>query len=200
MTGRTRGRPRGGVATDTREQILTAARTAFAEKGFDGASLRAIASAAEVDASLIRHYFGDKAGLLVATLQLPVNPLELIMPMLAEGPNGLGARILTTFVTTWDAHREVFSGLIRTTVATADRGAPALSLVRGVLLPTLAQVIGGQDAQLRASLLMSQVFGMATVRYVLKIEPLASASIEDVVALYAPGMQAIITPAKHKLS
>jgi AcrR family transcriptional regulator len=195
VTGRTRGRPRGGVPTDTREQILIAARTAFAEKGFDGASLRAIASAAGVDASLIRHYFGDKAGLLVATLQLPVNPLELIMPMLAEGPDGLGARILTMFLTTWDAHREVFSGLIRTAVATADRGAPAMSLVRGVLLPSLAQAIGGQNAQLRASLVMSQVFGMATVRYVLKIEPLASASVEDVVALYAPGMQSVITPA-----
>jgi AcrR family transcriptional regulator len=195
VTGRTRGRPRGASGSDTRGQILAAARTAFAEKGFDGASLRSIASAADVDASLIRHYFGDKAGLLVATLQLPVNPLELIMPMLAKGPDGLGARILTMFLTTWDAHREVFSGLIRTTVATADRGAPALSLARGVLLPSLAQVIDGDDAPLRASLVMSQVFGMATVRYALQIEPLASASVEDVVALYAPGLQAIITPA-----
>jgi AcrR family transcriptional regulator len=165
----------------------------FAEKGFDGASLRGIAATAGVDASLIRHYFGDKSGLLVATMQLPINPLQLIRPVLAQGAEGLGERLLTTFLTTWDAHREVFSGLVRTTVASVDRSAPALGIIRGVLLPELTKAIGGDDAELRASLLMSQVVGMATLRYVLQLEPLASASAPDVIAAYAPILQALIT-------
>jgi AcrR family transcriptional regulator len=194
MTSRGRGRPAGAATSDTREQVVAAARTHFSEKGFDGASLRAIAATAGVDASLIRHYFGDKSGLLIATMQLPVNPLELIRPVLAQGTERLGERLLTTFLSTWDAHRELFSGLIRTTVASADRGAPALAVVRGVLLPELADVIGGPDARLRASLLMSQVIGMATLRYVLQLEPLASAPASEVVALCGPALQALITP------
>jgi AcrR family transcriptional regulator len=194
VTARGRGRPAGTTTSDTREQVLTAARIHFAEKGFDGASLRGIAATAGVDASLIRHYFGDKSGLLVATMQLPINPLQLIRPVLAQGAEGLGERLLTTFLTTWDAHREVFSGLVRTTVASVDRSAPALGIIRGVLLPELTKAIGGDDAGLRASLLMSQVVGMATLRYVLQLEPLASASAPDVIAAYAPVLQALITP------
>jgi AcrR family transcriptional regulator len=191
---RGRGRPPGGSAPDTRERIVAAARTLFAERGFDGSSLRAIAAAAGVDASLIRHYFGDKSGLLVATMQLPMNPLELIRPMLDKGPDGLGGRIITTFLTAWDTHPDVISGLIRTTVASSDRTAPARSIARGVILPMLAQTIGGADAELRACLLMSQVIGMATIRYVLRIEPLASAPIDEVAAQYGPALQRLVTP------
>ena len=64
----------------------------FAAKGFGGASLRAIAGDAGVDASLISHYFGDKASLLVATMQLPVNPIEKIAAVV-EGGTGTKAAV-----------------------------------------------------------------------------------------------------------
>jgi AcrR family transcriptional regulator len=194
VTGRGRGRPRTGSTTDTRETIVAAARQHFADKGFDGTSVRAIAAEAGVDASLIRHYFGDKAGLLVATMQLPMNPLELIRPMLAQGPDGLGDRIVRTFLTAWDPHRDVISGLIRTTGASVDRGAPVLTMARNVILPAIMQVMDGLDVALRANLIMSQLVGMATVRYVLQLEPLTSAPVEQVVGWYGPRLQSLITP------
>jgi AcrR family transcriptional regulator len=191
---RGRGRPRSGTATDTRERILTAARQQFADTGFDGTSLRAIATAAGVDASLISHYFGDKSGLLIATMQLPVNPIELIQGVLADGPEGLAERVLATFLTAWDAHREVFSGLVRTTIASADRSAPMLSVLRGVLLPSLVAVMPGADRELRGALFASQLIGMATLRYVLQVEPLAGAAPSEVIRWYAPGLQSLMTP------
>jgi AcrR family transcriptional regulator len=193
-SGRARGRPRAAEATDTREAIVAAARTRFAENGFRGASVRSIASAAGVDPGLVRHYFGDKSGLLIATMQLPVNPLELIKPLFDQGPDGLGRRIVATFLSAWDPHREVFTGLIRTAIASADHESPLVEVLRSVLLTGLQGCMTGPDRELRATLIMSQILGMATLRYVLAIEPLASAPAEQVADEYGPLLQALITP------
>jgi AcrR family transcriptional regulator len=65
---------------DTRGQIITAARQAFAAKGFAGASMRGIAAEAGVDAALIHHYFENKEQLFLATVALPLE-----MPQKLEG-------------------------------------------------------------------------------------------------------------------
>jgi len=192
-TQRSRGRPVAGSAGDTRAAILAAARSQFAARGLNGTSLRSIAREAGVDASLISHYFGDKAQLLVATMELPVNPIEKIAGVVAGGPDGMAERLLRTFLNAWDPHREVFSTVIRTTLGGGDTEAPMIQLARSVLIARLLEVLEGDDRELRATLIASQLIGMATLRYVAKLEPLASAPIEDVVAAYAPSMQLIIT-------
>ena len=193
MTTRSRGRPAGGTTGDTRAAILAAARSQFAARGLNGASLRSIAREAGVDASLISHYFGDKSQLLVATMQLPVNPVEKIAGVVAGGPDGMAERLLRTFLSAWDPHREVFSTLVRTTLGGGDTEAPMLQLARSVLIAKLLEVLEGGDRELRATLIASHIIGMATLRYVAKLEPLADAPIEDVVANYAPPMQVLIT-------
>lgn len=189
---RRRGRPTG--ATDTRDLILGAARTQFAERGFEGATIRAIAGAAGVDPALIRHYFGDKAGLLIATMHLPVNPQEILVPMFAAGVDGLGGRIVRTFLATWDPHREIFSGLLRTTIANSDQSPPALAVLRSVVLADLVAVLTGPDRELRATLVIAQLIGMATLRYVLQVRPIATADVDTMATLYGPQLQALITP------
>lgn len=192
---RGRGRPRAGESGDTREAIITAARALFAESGFQGTSVRAIATAANVDPGLIRHYFGDKSGLLVATMKLPLNPIELITPLFAGDPGDLGSRIIATFLGAWDPHRDVFAALLRTTLATSDREAPALELLRSVILPGLRSCMAGPSRDDRASLVMSQVIGLATLRYVVALQPLASMPAAEVADWYGPLLQALITPA-----
>ena len=192
MTTRSRGRPAGGTTGDTRAAILTAARSQFAARGFGGASMRSIAREAGVDASLISHYFGDKSQLLVATMQLPVNPIEKIAAVVADGPDGMADRLLRTFLTAWDPHRQVFSTLVRTTLGGGDTEAPMLQLARNVLIASLLEVLEGDDRELRATLIASHIIGMATLRYVARLEPLTHAPIEDVVAAYAPSMQLLI--------
>jgi AcrR family transcriptional regulator len=193
VTTRSRGRPAGGTTGDTRAAILAAARSQFAARGLNGASLRSIAREAGVDASLISHYFGDKSQLLVATMQLPVNPVEKIAGVVAGGPDGMAERLLRTFLSAWDPHREVFSTLVRTTLGGGDTEAPMLQLARSVLIGKLLEVLEGDDRELRAALIASHIIGMATLRYVAKLEPLADAPIEDVVAAYAPSMQLLIS-------
>lgn len=192
---RRRGRPRAEErAGDTRRRLIEVARRQFAAAGFDRASLRAIAAEAGVDASLIRHYFGDKAGLLVATMQLPVNPAEILRAIIAEGPDGLGARLVEGFLTAWDPHREVIASLVRTTFADATVVPPALQVVRGVVVASLSEVLTGKDIALRADLIASQILGLAMLRYVRPIEPLGSAPRARVVQWYAPAMQQLVTP------
>jgi AcrR family transcriptional regulator len=192
VTTRSRGRPAGGTTGDTRAAILGAARSQFAARGFNGASLRSIAREAGVDASLISHYFGDKSQLLVATMQLPVNPIEKIAGVVADGPDQMAERLLRTFLSAWDPHREVFSTLVRTTLGGGDTEAPMLQLARNVLIASLLDVLEGDDRELRATLIASHIIGMATLRYVARLEPLTDAPIEDVVAAYAPSMQLLI--------
>ena len=193
MTTRSRGRPAGGATGDTRAAILAAARSQFAARGFSGASLRSIASEAGVDASLISHYFGDKSQLLLATMELPVNPIEKIAGVVADGPDGMAERLLRTFLTAWEPHRDVFSTLVRTTLGGGDTEAPLLQLARNVLITSLMEVLEGDDRELRATLIAGQLIGMATLRFVVRLDPLADAPIEDIVATYAPPMQMLIS-------
>lgn len=191
---RTRGRPPAGDAADRRTAILDAARAQFAAQGFGGTSMRAIARDAGVDVSLISHYFGDKAGLLIATMELPVNPLEKIASVIEDGPEGMAERLLRTFLSSWDPHRDVFSSMYRTTLGTGDSQAPMLQLARNILITSLLKVLEGDDRDLRASLIASQLIGMATMRYVVQLPAIVDAPIDEVVRVYAPGMQTLITP------
>jgi AcrR family transcriptional regulator len=193
-TKRTRGRPPAGDPADRRTAILDTARSQFAAQGFSGTSMRAIAREAGVDVSLIGHYFGDKAGLLVATMQLPVNPIEKIGSVIEGGPDGMAERLLQMFLMAWDPHRDVFSSLIRTTLGSGDAQAPMLQLARNVLITSLLGVLEGDDRELRAPLIAGQLIGMATLRYVVRMSPLADAPVDEVVRLYAPAMQLLITP------
>jgi AcrR family transcriptional regulator len=191
-TQRTRGRPAAGTKGDTRAAILTAARSQFAAKGFGGASLRSIAREAGVDASLISHYFGDKSQLLVATMELPINPLEKLTEVVAGGVDGMAERLLRTFLNAWDPYRDVFSTMVRTQLASADAQTPMLLLIRNVVVRKLAAALGGDDRELRATLVGSQLFGMAVARYVIELQPLAAATVDEVVERYAPSLQRLM--------
>ncbi|HKN53864.1 MAG TPA: TetR family transcriptional regulator, partial [Amycolatopsis sp.] len=101
--------------TETREKILDAARHRFAELGYDGATIRAIAADAGVNAALLHHFFGSKQQLFVAAMNLPVNPAELV-PRILEGPRDeLGDRLIRTFLAIWASPegRTPFLALIR---------------------------------------------------------------------------------------
>ena len=190
---RRRGRRPGG--TDTKAALLDAAREVFSEAGYDGATVRAIATRAGVDAAMVNHWFGSKEGLFVkAVLQLPFEPGDLIAT-LAEGPaDTLGQRIVRTFLTTWDStgggH---FTALIRS-VSSHEQAAHVLHdfFVKQVFT-RIAGSVAADRAQFRGSLVGSQIVGMGVARYVLKFEPIASADIDTMVKAVAPNIQRYLT-------
>jgi AcrR family transcriptional regulator len=193
MSSRPRGR-RPGVST-TREQILTAARGSFARRGFDGTSMRSVAATAGVDPALVRRFFGTKEDLLVAAMTAAMSPDDRLEAALAQGHGELGERLVDYFLTVWDEdpNQSVMLGMLRSAV-TNERAAELLRrFIVGQILTRLAQVLDGREPERRAALIASQLVGLAIVRYVVRIEPLASASAEELRRLIGPTLQHYLT-------
>jgi len=177
--------------SDTRATTLGAARAIFAERGYDGTTIRAVALRAGVDPALVHHYFGSKQQLFVAAMELPVD-LEADVPrVLAGPPDELGRRIAGFVLDLWElpATRPLLLGLVRS--ATTDPVAAAM--LRGVLedgpFAALARATNRPDADLRATLVGSQLIGLAMARYIVKVEPMASLPRETLVDAIGPTLQ-----------
>ena len=179
----------------TREAILAAARGAFAELGYDRATIRGIAAAAAVDPALVIHYFGSKDGLFGAALHIPVEPGTVLKRAAAADPAQLGATITRAFLEAWEPpeNRQRLIAMVRSAM-TNDT---AMALVREYLgrrvFGPITQTLGAPDADLRATLMGSQFIGLAMMRYISGIEPLASASVDELVAAIGPTMQRYLT-------
>ncbi|GAA2574036.1 TetR/AcrR family transcriptional regulator [Pseudonocardia hydrocarbonoxydans] len=189
---RRRGRRRSGA--DTREQVLTAARAAFAERGYDGATVRHIAERAGVDAAMVHHWFGSKDALFTASLDIPLDPAA-VFPELLHGPRDqLGERLVTRFLTLWDATGGApLASMLRSVAAHDDAARMLRDFVTRVILTRVVATLGPDQPDLRAALVGSQLIGLGMARYVVKLEPLASADHATVVAAVAPTVQRYLT-------
>lgn len=193
MTPKQPGRRPG--APDTRAEILQAARVVFAEKGYDRATVRAIASAAHVDPAMIHHYFGTKDQLFAASIDLPLAATDRVLAVLAESPADLGRRLAESFFAVWEQEeaRTTLLGILRSAIGGEDRAVQAFrQFLTSVLVEQIAPKIRGDDARLRALLMASQLVGVAMTRYVMRLEPIASASIEEILELVAPRVQSYV--------
>jgi AcrR family transcriptional regulator len=189
-TGRRPGNP------DTREAILTAARNAFADRGYDGASIRSIATGAGVDPALVHHYFGTKEQLFMDVVGAPIDPREVLPRVVAGGKEEVGERLVRTMLSIWDSPAGAAGVALMRSALSHDWTARLMRefLTTQILRRVMKQLdMNPREAPLRASLVASQVAGLAMVRYVLKIEPLASAPPDVVVAAVAPTIQRYVT-------
>jgi AcrR family transcriptional regulator len=185
-----RGPGRRPGAADTRGEILAAARAEFAAKGYDSTSVRAIARHAGVDPALVHHYFGTKEKVFVAAMALPFDPAERLPQVLDGDPAQLGERLVRTFLGIWAEpdFRAPMLGMLRSAF-TGEQGAKLLrEFVGSALLGRIVQAIGPIDP-LRVQTAVAQMVGVAILRYVVRLEPLASADPEEIVALVAPTVQ-----------
>lgn len=181
----------------TREQIVAAAREVFSERGFDGATVRLVAARAGVDAALIYHYFGSKQQLFVASMEIPFD-WATAFPALLGGPREeVGERLVRLMLGFWEdpAIKPRFMGVVRS--AATDPEAAAMVrrlLVEGPVL-ALARSVGAPDGELRAMLAASHIMGIALLRYILRIEPIASADVDTLATLVGPAVGAYLVGA-----
>ncbi|MBX7264653.1 TetR family transcriptional regulator [Micromonospora sp. Llam7] len=180
----------------TREAILDAARAAFAERGFDASTIRAIATTAGVDPALVHHYFGSKDQLFLAAMRAPVDPGELLPKVLAGDRDGLGERLVRMFLTVWDSPAGGAGvALLRSAVSNEWT---ARMLREFLTTQVLRRVLDQLDADptelpLRGSLVASQLIGLGMMRHVILLEPVASAAPETLVAAVGPTVQRYLT-------
>jgi AcrR family transcriptional regulator len=188
---RTGRRPGAG---GTREKILAAARSHFGKHGYDGATIRGIAGAARVDPKLVLHYFESKEGVFEAAMDFPFDPGETIPALLEPGLDDLGIRLARFFLEIWDSPAGARAhALVRSMVTSKSAAHLMRDFVSREVLARVAQALELDQPQVRASLAASQLIGLAMLRYVVKVEPLASAPKADVAAWIGPTLQRYFT-------
>jgi AcrR family transcriptional regulator len=179
----------------TRDEVLAAARRAFTAHGYTAASVRKIAADAGVDPGMIRHWFGDKAGLFRASMEPAVDPDVLLAGVLGAGPDGLGERLLRRLIAEWDraGSPSPMIILVRSAVSHEESTRLLRDFVTEQILGRLSGTIDSPDRALRASLVGSQMIGLVMARYIVRVEPLASATVDQVVSAVAPTLQRYLT-------
>lgn len=192
-TTKRRGRRPGGQ--DTREALLDAAREVFAEQGYYAATVRTIASRAGVDAAMVNHWFGGKDGLFTAAVQLPVNPVEFLPSALDLGREDAGARLVRAFLEAWDsAGGGGLAATLRSVAAHESASAMLREFVTTVVFTRITEAAGVVDRpHLRASLCGSQLIGLGVLRYVVGVDPIASAAPEQLATMIGPTLQHYLT-------
>jgi AcrR family transcriptional regulator len=177
----------GGPRSEpTRRAILEAARQAFAARGYEQTTIRAVAADSGIDASMVMRYFGSKAGLFAAA-----STTDLEVPNLRPVPAAQrGEFIVRHFIERWERGPgdDTLVFLLRTAV-TNDTVAAELqaNFDRVVTAPIAALDV--RHPERRGSLIGTQLLGLALCRYVLHLEPIASMGAEDVIAGIAPAVQ-----------
>jgi AcrR family transcriptional regulator len=190
------GRRRG--PSDTRGDIVGAARAAFREEGFNKASIRAIALRARVDPALVHHYFEDKAGLFVAAMGLPRDPRRVVeeASAMAAGGRFVGAQVVERFLAQWERGGTDGSPAFVSAVQAVAAEPEIADAVREFLAARLSiyRPEDGEDiSRRRQALISSQLVGLAWARYVLRIEPLASTPRDQVARWVGPMLDGYAT-------
>jgi AcrR family transcriptional regulator len=196
VTARRRGRPPRAESADTRDRILAAAREEFSERGYEKTSVRGIAKAAGVDPALVHHYFGTKEQVFEASIEVAFAPALNAPEAIADGPlDQVGERLARFVLGVWEnpATRTPLLAILRSAVNNDTAAAVFRRLVSSQLLRRVAAQLDLPDAELRAELAAAQLVGCAMLRYVIKVEPLASADLEQIVARVAPVVQGHLT-------
>lgn len=189
--GRTPGRRPGRRpgSADTRGEILAAARRTFAEKGFEKATIRGIAREAGVDPALVHHYFDNKEGLFVAAMRLPLDPSRVVTEIVTGPREEVGRRLARFLLTVVDdpEAREPMVGMFRAAMSNEQAAATVREFFTQAVFARVTARLGAPAIGVQAAL--SQMSGLIIVRYILRVEPLASADIDELVDLVGPTLQ-----------
>jgi AcrR family transcriptional regulator len=186
----------GGPRSEgTRRTILEAARNTFATRGYEQTTIRAVAAQAGIDPSMVMRYFGSKAGLFTAASTMDLHP-----PDLGSVPaRRRGEHLVRHFVDLWEASStdETLVFMMRTAV-TNDAVAEQMQATFNALIVEPISALDDENAGERAALIGSQMLGLVLCRYVLRLEPLASLPVDDVVSRIAPTIQRYLTQPPHR--
>ena len=172
-------------------RIVAAARDEFADHGWAGTTIRAVARAADVDPALVYHYFGSKEGLLDAATNPPQKWLENVAKVWTTPIDQLGAALITLLLASWadDEVGPTLRAILQTAAHEPATREKLRRVVEGSLMGVAELGSDERDRLIRSGLVSSQMMGFALMRYVWKIEPVASMTDDEVMAAITPNLQ-----------
>lgn len=172
-------------------RIVAAARDEFAENGWAGTTIRAVARTADVDPALVYHYFGSKEGLLDAATNPPPKFLESVAKVWAAPVPGLGTALIKTLLDAWadDEVAPTLRAILQTAAHEEATREKLRRIVEGSLMGVSQLGVDERDRLVRSGLISTQMMGIALMRYIWKIEPIASMTEDEVIAAVSPNLQ-----------
>jgi AcrR family transcriptional regulator len=163
----------------TEARILDAAARVFVATGYERTTIRAVASAAGVDAGLVMHYFGSKQELFRRVIDAaPV-------PEVSGAPEQATEQILATLADRL-TNEPVASLTLLRSMLTNPEAASMLSAGAARYQAQIAQAIPADDASLRAAIISAVILGITVSRHLIKSDELASADPARVIELLRP--------------
>lgn len=187
------GRRRGSEG-DTRNDIIRAAKQCFAQKGYDRATMREIGLIANVDPSLIVHYFGNKEHLFTEVFIMDVPDLQLAERLTSIPRERWGAALADMFASIAESSEwfRTLVGVLRA-AATEPKAADMLAnMFRNAIIDKFS-LLGISHAPQRAAMLASFMMGMAYTGHIIGIDDFVTASPEVRRALMTAFIQPILT-------
>lgn len=203
---------------DAAGAVLQAARFAFASRGYASTTMKSVAAAAGVAPGVVKSLYTNKERLFAAAMRLPFDPGQAVPELIAPGLDGLGDRLVRMVLTLMgdEQVREDLARLLKSNAAAGistsaaratlpgDDASAALEQLRFVneylqstVVDRVVTAVGVPDARMRVAVISSYLLGIAASRYLLRIEPLASATDDEVVALVGPTVQALLDPTRR---
>jgi len=184
------------VSEDPREALLDVARDIVAKRGYVGLTMRTASAAAGITPEVARRYYRNRESLFAAAMRLPADPVSAIPTLMAPGIEGMGERLVRfTLDTLRDPQaRDDIMSLARTGVSAGHAVTGLQDFIEVGVLDRVAGMIGVPDARMRSALITSYLMGVAIMRYGVRLEPLASASDEEVIRMVAPVIQDLLDP------
>jgi AcrR family transcriptional regulator len=183
---------------DVSRVVLDAARAAYARRGYVGTTLKGVAAAAGVAPDVMQRYYRNREQLFAAAMRLPFDPATSVAQLLAPGIDGMGERLVRVTLRMLDdpETRDQLAEMVRDGAGASKATASLREFLESAVVDRVVSVLGVPDARMRVSLATSYLVGIAASRYVLQIEPLASATEDEIVALVAPAIQTATQPTK----
>ncbi|HEX6886969.1 MAG TPA: TetR family transcriptional regulator [Candidatus Nanopelagicales bacterium] len=186
------------MSDDPREALAAVARDILAKRGYVGLTMKTAAAAAGVTPEVAKRYYRNREALFAAALRLPMDPATAIPTLVAPGIEGMGERLVRytlDVLKDGDTRAELVS-LARTGVNAGHAVFGLQDFLETAIVDRMASMIGVPDARMRSALITSYLLGVAMMRYGVRLEPLASASEEEVIRMVAPVIQDLLDPRK----
>ncbi|MFJ2830811.1 TetR family transcriptional regulator [Streptomyces sp. NPDC087263] len=192
--------PRGGRRpgqTSTKEQILSTALELFAAKGYSGTTMRGIAQQAQVDPALIHHFFSNKEGVFQDSVssRLDVSALfdSLTDPGTEISVENRGEQVARTFLSFWEdeSTRPAMIAIYRTGLSDEATSKTFRDQIEGSFAACVRRLVHEETDRTPAltSLVSAQLAGLVMLRYVLRVEPLASLDFEELLDWFVPALE-----------
>jgi AcrR family transcriptional regulator len=191
-THRRPGRWRSGE--QSKQRILQTARDLFGQHGYGGTTVRAIATAAGVDPAMVFYFFGTKQGLFGAAIEMSDNVAPAIESIFTGSLDAIGERIVRTLLENLDKSDRAPLVMLTRSAPTDNKSEALLrEFIDREITGRLAAMLDTPDAALRAGMVNVHILGLAVARYIVRIEPIASSSVDELVTRFGPLVQHCLT-------